>query len=291
MVEVARRYHRVFQSGLQQRSTPEFRKACELVRGGSIGEVRIVYVTFPGTCDDVSLPAEPVPDGLDWNLWLGPAPWRPYNSRFHPYGQPHGVVPWHFCRDFGGGNLTSNTVHAFDVVQWGLGMDHSGPVEITPPGAGQYPLLTYKYANGVLVQVVDGRLPRQRDVRLEGWDERTPVQAFGAVFVGERGWIHVGREGYLQSHPPEIAREAHAREEPGHPVNSHHQNWFDCIRTRRRPACDVEVGARSTIVSHLGCIAHWLGRPLKWDPAREEFIGDEDANRMRWRALRQPWVI
>ena len=290
MVEVVRRYGRVFQSGLQQRSTPEFQRACTLVRNGAIGSIRIVYVTHPGTVGYVSLPAEPVPDGLDWDQWLGPAPWRPFNKAYHHYGQPRFVVPWHICRAFGGGNLTSNTVHAFDVVQWGLGMDGSGPVEITPPGAGQ-PLLTYRYASGVLAQVTGGRLPRQRPVAVEGWNDATPVQAFGAVFVGDRGWIHVGRQGYLQSQPPAIAREARSRLAGGSPVVGHHQNWLDCIRTRRRPSCDVAIGARSTIVSHLGCIAHWTGRRLRWDPAREEFLGDDDANRMRARTMREPWQL
>jgi len=291
MVEAVRRHGRVCQCGLQQRSTPEFRTACELVRSGCIGEVKIVYVNHPGTCDDVSLPAEPVPDGLDWDLWLGPAPWRPFNGRFHCYGRPPRVVPWDFCRDFGGGNLTSNAVHAFDVAQWGLGMDGSGPGEITPPGAGGCSALTYKYANGALLQVVGRYLPRQRPFEVEGWDEGTPVQFFGAVFVGERGWIHVGRESYLRSHPAEILWQARATDGPGGPVNNHHQDWLNCIRSRRRPACDVAIGARSTTVSHLGCIAHWTGRPLRWDPAKEEFLADDEANRMRWRAMREPWHV
>ncbi|MBM4041940.1 MAG: Gfo/Idh/MocA family oxidoreductase [Planctomycetes bacterium] len=299
MVAAVRRYARVCQIGLQQRSTPEFIRACQLVRAGALGTIRIVYVNMAGTCDDVSLPAEPVPEGLDWDLWLGPAPWRPYNRRFHPYGQWHGVVPWHFCRDFGGGNLTSNTVHAFDVVQWGLGMDASGPVEIIPPETGRAPLLTYRYASGVLCQVVHDRLPRQREFRLDGWDEATPVQNFGAVFVGDAGWVHVGREGYLRSQPEDIVRQHHLPPGDAHPVNNHHQDWFNCIRARRRPACDVAVGARSTTVSHLGCIAHWLARPLRWDPAREEFVGEPstslgpgpEANRLRSRPMRQPWQI
>ncbi len=290
MVGAVRRYDRVSQIGLQQRSTPEFIRACQLVRAGALGTMRVVYVNMAGTCDDVSLPAEPVPEGLDWDLWLGPAPWRPYNRRFHPYGQWHGVVPWHFCRDFGGGNLTSNTVHAFDIVQWGLGMDASGPVEITAPETGRVPLLTYHYANGVLCQVVNGRLPQPRPFALKGWDERTPVQNFGAVFVGDAGWIHVGREGYIQSHPAEIVRQPRP-EADARPVNNHHQDWFDCIRSRRLTACDVAVGARSTTVSHLGCIAHWLARPLRWDPAKEEFVGDPDANRLRSRPMRQPWQV
>ncbi len=291
MVNAVRRYGAVFQGGLQQRTTAEFQKACKLVRGGAIGRVRVVYVNFPGTCGDVGLPAEPLPEGLDWDLWLGPAPWHPYNRRFHPYGQPPHVVPWHFCRDFGGGNLTSNTVHAFDVVQWGLGMDDSGPVEITPPAAGRFPVLTYRYASGALLQVVGPYLDRHKVFIPEGWDERTRLSNFGAVFVGRTGWIHVGRGGRLESFPPEITRRPAGPREPGHPVNNHHQNWLNCIRTRRRPACDVSIACRSTIVSHLGCIAHWTGRPLKWDPVREVFPGDDEANRWLGRPMREPWRL
>ena len=290
MAAAVHRYHRVFQTGLQQRSTSEFQRACQLVKAGALGTVRVAYVNMPGTCDDVSLPPEPVPDGLDWDLWLGPAPWRPYNRRFHPYGQWHGVVPWHFCRDFGGGNLTSNTVHAFDVVQWALGMDASGPVEIVPPESAKVPVLTYRYASGVICQVVHGTLPRPRPIELPGWNDATAVQNFGAVFAGERGWLHVGREGYLQSHPPEIVR-LHRPDPAARPVNNHHQDWFDCIRTRRPTACGVDPGARSTTVSHLGCIAHWLARPLRWDPAREEFPRDPEANRLLRRPMRQPWTL
>ena len=267
MVQAVRRYGRVFQGGLQQRSSPEFRRACDLVRRGAIGKLRVVYVGHPGTNGDVSLPAEPVPDGLDWDLWLGPAPWRPFHSRFHHYGRPPRVVPWDFCRDFGGGNLTSNGVHAFDVVQWALDMDQSGPVQIIPPETGQYPCLTYKYANGVLLQVVDWRLNRQQHFVPEGWDEKTPLQMFGAVYVGERGWIHVGRQGYLKCYPEEILREGVGDADVRRVVNNHHQNWFDSIRSRRPPASDVVSATRSTIVSQLGCIAHWTRRALRWDPA------------------------
>ena len=139
MVEAVRRYGRVCQCGLQQRSTREFRLACQLVRDGALGKIQAVYVIGPGTSAEVNLPAEPVPDSLDWDLWLGPAPWRPFNHRFVYLGQPLNVVPWDFCRDFGGGCLTSGTVHAFDVVQWGLGMDHAGPIEVIPPGSRNLP--------------------------------------------------------------------------------------------------------------------------------------------------------
>jgi len=275
MAEAARRYGRVGQIGLQQRSTPEFIKACKLVREGRIGKVKMVYVIFAGTSSEVSLPVEPVPEGLDWDQWLGPAP----------------VVPWHFCRDFGGGNLTSNTVHAFDTVQWGLGMDESGPVEVIPPETGEVPSLTYKYANGILLQVVNGKLDPQRHFVPEGWDPNTRIQNFGAVFVGEEGWIHVGRQGYLQSFPKEIVEQPGGAADLPRPVANHHQNWLECIKTRKQPACDVSVGCRSTIVSHLGCIAHWTGRALRWDPVKEEFPGDGEANRLRFRAMRDPWRI
>ena len=158
MVNAVRTYGRVFQTGLQQRSAHEFRLACGLAREGALGKISHVYIHFPGTSTEVNLPAEPVPEGLDWDLWLGPAPWRPFNSRFHIYGKPPRVVPWDFCRDFGGRNLTSNAVHAFDMVQWGLGMDGSGPIEIIPPETGLVPDLTYKYAGGEILQVVDRRL-------------------------------------------------------------------------------------------------------------------------------------
>jgi predicted dehydrogenase len=289
MVEAVRRYGRVCQIGLQQRSTPEFRKACKLVLDGRIGKVKNVYVCHPGTSSDVNLPSEPAPDGLDWDRWLGPAPWRPFNGRFHRYGRPPHVVPWHFCCDFGGGNLTSNTVHAFDVVQWGLGMDQSGPTEITPPDATGSPL-TYKYADGTFLEV-EWKLDPQKQPIPKGWDVNTPIQNFGALFVGEEGWIHVGRQGYLESFPKEIVRQPSDPAEPKDPVDSHHQNWLDSIRARTEPACDVAIGCRSTIVSHLGCIAQWTGRALKWDPAREEFLGDDEANRLRSRAMRAPWRI
>lgn len=290
MVRAVRRFGRVFQTGLQQRSAPEFHLACNLVRRGGLGKVKHVYVNFPGTSEDVDLPAEPVPDGLDWDLWLGPAPWRPYNRRFHPYGPPQGVVPWHFCRDFGGGNLTSNAVHAFDIVQWALDMDHSGPVEIIPPDTGQVPYLTYRYATGTVLEVVPRLDPRHHEIPPD-WDENTTIQPFGALFVGEEGWIHVGRQGFLQAYPPHLIEGYLARYDHVVAVGNHHRDWLEAIKTRRRAVADVEKGCRSTIVSHLGCIAHWTGRRLQWDPEREEFVNDEHANRLRRRVMRPPWQI
>ncbi|MHC4180147.1 MAG: hypothetical protein ACYSWU_21800 [Planctomycetota bacterium] len=120
---------------------------------------------------------------------------------------------------------------------------------------------------------------------------KTRIQNFGALYVGDKGWIHVGRQGYLTAFPQKIIAESSGATDSWRPVGNHHQNWLRAIRSRERPACDVAVGCRSTIVSHLGCIAHWTGRALKWDPIKEEFIGDEEANRLRFRAMRPPWRI
>ena len=120
---------------------------------------------------------------------------------------------------------------------------------------------------------------------------RSPGQNAGALFVGQRGWIHVGRQGFLTSFPADIVQDYPARYEHAVAVNDHHQDWLDPIRTRRRPAADVAVGCHSTIVAHLGCIAHWTGRRLRWDPVKEAFIGDQEANRLRRRAMREPWRI
>jgi predicted dehydrogenase len=289
MVEAIHRYGRVFQTGLQQRTSAQFRKACALVQAGAIGRVRNVYVGFPGTSDDVGLPPEPVPDGLDWDLWLGPAPWRPFNGRYHIYGRPPRVVPWDFCRDFGGGNLTSNAVHAFDVVQWGLGMDGRGPVRVEPPETGRVPSLTYTYPGDITCQVT-WRLEPGKHAVPPGWDPATQVQNFGALFAGDDGWIHVGRQGYLAAHPASIL-DRPVPAEAGGGVPSHHQDWLDCIRTRGRPASDVVSGCGSAIVAHLGCIAHWTGRALAWDPVRKVFPDDEGANRWLARPMRSPWAL
>jgi hypothetical protein len=170
-------------------------------------------------------------------------------------------------------------------------MDEGGPVEITPPETGEVPVLTYRYASGVLLQVVGVRIDPRRLLVPEGFDPATPIQNFGALFVGEGGWIHVGRVGYLKGFPQEVLEALPGWQGHRPPARGHHQNWLDCIRTRGRPVCDVSVGCQSTIVSHLGCIARWTGRTLKWDPVKEEFSGDEEANRWLDRPKREPWRI
>jgi predicted dehydrogenase len=268
MANAVRRYGRVFQTGSQQRSEDNFRYACELVRSGRIGKVRTVHVGVGGPSGPCDLPEEPVKPGLDWNFWLGPAPWRPYNGKIHP-------VNWRSFMDYSGGGMTDWGAHHFDIAQWGLGMDASGPVEVHPPDGKDYASLTYKYANGV--------------VMFHGG-------ANGVLFTGTDGKIEVNR-GYLKSWPEDIvkvpigASDVHLYKTPPSSWRGHTLDWMSCIRSRRRPICDVEVGCRSITVCHLGNLAWWLKRPLKWDPRKEEIIGDKEAARWLDRPKRAPWHL
>jgi predicted dehydrogenase len=285
LVSAVRRYGRVFQTGSQQRSEGCFRIACELVRNGRIGKVHTVHVSVGGPSVECSLPPEAVPDGLDWDRWLGPAPWRPYNAELAPSLKPGPIDNWDVFnerigpypnfrgyRDYSGGGMTDWGAHHFDIAQWGLGMDGSGPVEAIPPNGNDMEFLTYRYANGVVMQ-------------------RRPADRAGIVFLGTEGKVMVNR-GYLETEPAGIINaspgpnEVHLYQSPGH-----HDDWLRAIRTRNKPICDVEIGHRSVSVCHLGNIASWLNRPVRWDPVHETFIDDEEANRMLQRPMRSPWRL
>jgi len=240
---------------------------------------------------DPRLPAEPAPDGLDWDLWVGPAMWHDYNHLYHTNPSP-GVVPWSFCEDFGAASSTWFHSHAADVIGYALGVEETGPVEIIHPGAGVFPTLTCRYANGALMHYVD-HWGQVKDLyhalppsaRIEGM--------FGGLIIGERGWLTtMSNGGPIEGAPEELFRELQlSTHDVNIGSNDHHANWFDCIRTRHKPSCSEELGHRSAALGHLTILACRLGRSLKWDPAKEEFIGDEQANRLRSRALREPWRL
>ena len=324
LAETVRRYGRVFQTGTQYRSIPTIRQVCSFVRAGGLGKVKQVFTLWTSLGGffgaprfkpyrhlmdvensgksyvplDITLPAEPVPDGLDWDLWVGPALWHPYNPAYHKNPSP-GVVPWAFCEDFGAASVTWHHSHSADVIQYALGAENSGPVELIHPSSGAYPTLTCKYADGTLLHLVD-HWGMVKDVY-----KAVPATArlagnFGGVFVGERGWVtSMSTGGVVEGGPPsgvhrteEIFEEMKLRtRQVNIGENNHHANWFDCIRTRRRPNCDEEIGHRSASLGHLTIVAHQLQRSLKWDPANEEFIKDEMANRLCFRAMRAPWRI
>jgi len=269
MVTAVRRRGRVFQHGTQQRSSREFRFACEMVRSGRIGQLKEVTVYVGGPARDCYLPAAPVPKGIDWDMWLGPAPWRPFNSQICM----HGCGGWEGYRDYSGGGLTGWGSHHFDIAQWGMGTDHTGPVEIIPPNGRDVKLLTYRYANGVTVY---------QDGRSRDW---------AVVFHGTEGKIAVNR-GKLQTRPESLMHKPTGPDEVRlYRSGSHTIDFLRSIRTRQKPICDVEIGHRTMTVAHLGNIAYWLGRALRWNPVREQFVGDPEADRLLDRPRREPWTL
>jgi predicted dehydrogenase len=317
LAEAVQRYGRVFQTGTQYRSIPTIRQVCEFVRAGGLGKVKQVFTLWTRLGGffgaprfgpyrhlmdvensgksyaplDIMLPAEPVPQGLDWQLWVGPAIWHSYNPSYHLNPSP-GVVPWAFCEDFGAASVTWHHSHSADVIQYALGAENSGPVEFIHPDSGEYPTLTCKYANGTLLHLVD-HWGMVKDVY-----KAVPATArlagnFGGVFVGEKGWItSMSTGGPIEGGPETIFEEMKLKtRQVNIGENNHHANWVDCIRKRKQPSSNEEIGHRSASLGHLTIIAHMLQRSLKWNPAKELFLGDEEANRLLFRSMRSPWRL
>jgi predicted dehydrogenase len=277
LVDAARRYGRVVQVGSQQRSMAMNRVACELIRDGGLGRVlEVRAMNYPGAEASPAqpLPTESVPPGLDWNVWLNQAAWRPYHADW---------LGWMRWRDFAGGEMTNWGAHGVDQIQWALGMDHTGPTEIRPLSPGSNGQVAMHYDNGVEVNYV---LP-------EG---RGPMG--GAVFICEQGKLEINRNKFV-SNPPDIAAQLREKLDVAQEERKwsdevalwqarwHMQDWLDCIRTRNRPVADVEIGHRSITVCHLANIARTLGRALRWDPQHERFVGDEQANEQLDRRRRE----
>lgn len=285
MLAAARRHARVVQTGTQRRSEFEFRHACELVRNGLIGDLQRVHVEVGPSSWHEELSPQPVPSGFDYERWLGPAPLAPFNAMRIGSNFFNG---WRRLRDYSGGKMTDWGAHYFDTVQWALGADETGPIEIIPPpprpssgplpkivdGPGASPAdpswgLRYVYASGV-------------EVVKDGLD--------GVQFVGSAGQVTVKDGRYLRTKPESLRSHRFGPNDVRLvSSDSHYQNWFDAIRTRRRPISDVAIGHRSASVCHLGNIALWLGRALRWDPAAEQFVNDAAANRWLSRPKRAGW--
>ncbi|MCP5521196.1 MAG: Gfo/Idh/MocA family oxidoreductase [Verrucomicrobiales bacterium] len=316
LADVVRRQGRVFQTGTQYRSIPMIRKVVEFIRGGGLGRIERVFTqlfpingwlrsgrfapyvntTSPDQCGgsyapmDFALPAEPVPEGLDWDLWVGPAPWRPYNSLYHINPSP-GVVPWSFDDAFGVTSSTWFLSHAADVIQYALGVEETGPVDIIHPDSGEFPTLTFRYANGALMHFVQDwsevkdRYHLLADARLAGM--------FGGVIIGERGWLTtLTNGGPIEGAPAGLFEEMKLdRREVSPGGNDHHANWLKCIHTRERTYCDAELGHRTSSIGHLTNLPFLVGRSLKWDPAKEVFTHCDAANRLLSRATRAPWYL
>lgn len=275
MVKATEKYNRILQTGSQQRSGRNFRHACELVRNGYIGEVQKVLVNVGDPAIAYNLEAEDIPTDFNWDNWCGPSPVGNYNHRLAPPQIKTDFWPdWRLFREYGGGIISDWGAHMFDIAQWGLGMDESGPMEFIPPSEkGATRGLKMVYANGVEMYHEDfGR----------GWAVR---------FIGSKGSIDVSRK-FLDSNPANlVSAEIKAGETRLYDTGGDHtQDWLDAMKSRKDPICNVETGHRTSSICCAANIAYRLGRPLKWDPAKEKF-NDGEANKLRKKKMRKPYTI
>lgn len=273
MVDAARKYKRVVQTGSMQRSMPHFRQAVELVKNGYIGNLQTIKVNVGPPPVPYNLPGETVPADLDWDLWLGPNDYRPYNHQIAPPLEASFWAKWRDYREFGGGGMTDWGAHMFDIAQWALDKDNSGPVGIIPPNGKDVRHLTFQYDNGITMTHEDfGKKNAMR-------------------FVGSAGEIDLTRGG-IQTTPAGLDQQViGAGQQQVYRSSSHYKDWLDAMHKRSLPVCDVETGHRTATVCNLGNIAYALNRPLQWDPQKEKFKGDREANALRSRKMRQEWAI
>jgi len=280
--DTIRRYKRVFQFGPEQRSLRSCRFACELVQNGRIGKLRTIKVRSPASVSSENYPPMPVPDWLDYEMWLGPAPWAPYTER-RVLSRSDFDKCWWYISDYSLGMVANWGIHCLDIAQWGGGFDNTGPVEIE--GTGVFPRdglcdcatswnVEMTYANGVKVNFTDAVYGKH-----------------GVWFEGDEGWVFASFN-RIDAHPKSLLKSVIGPDEIHLPVTkSLERDFLDCIKTRHETVCPVETAVRSDTVCHLSDIAMRLGRKLKWNPQKEEFINDAEANRMLSRPMRSPWQL
>ena len=280
--------NRILQTGSQQRSDKNFRLACELVRNGRLGKLQQVNVWLPAGRREGPFEAKPVPSGLDWDMWLGQTPVVDYvPERCHQ--------TFRYWWEYSGGTMTDWGAHHLDIAQWGTGHDRSGPVSIEgkptvqmiPGGFTAYSEyeINYEYADGVKLMC--------KSTAANNWSGGVVDKAgqqHGVRFDGTDGWIFVTRGRIEASVPDMLTTPLPASATRLYVSENHMRNFFDCVRSRQQPICDAEIGHRSVSVCHLGVIALRLGRKLQWDPAKEQIVGDAEANRWLAREMRKPWT-
>ena len=289
LVKSVRDNKRIVQVGSQQRSDRNFRLACELVRNGRLGKLQHMIVGLPTGPDEGPFPEKPVPAGLNWDYYVGQAPLTPYKVT-----NCHGNFRWWY--GFSGGQMTDWGAHHNDIAQWGNGTERSGPVEIDGKSlkeliSGGYETASKyrvdcKYSNGVTMTIVDESTVTDRNV--VGGGKTTPN---GVQFIGPDGWIFVAR-GKIQASNEELLRKPLPESAIRLYNSSNHMgNFFESMRSRKEPICDVEIGHRSIAVAHLGVISIRMKQPVKWNPEEEEFAGEnaKEANKWLAREQRKPY--
>lgn len=275
MVEAERRYGRILQVGSGQRSDPAMRQAADIIRNGWIGELTAIYVGLMGDFPPIRpLAEEPVPADIDYERWLGPAPWKPYNT-VRVQGNYGGG--WRIFWDYGSRKNGDWGAHNFDIVQWALDMDNSGPVLFVPKGFDGAPYQYHQYASGLKVGVFKG-------------DESLTKGAL-IRFVGKSGEVKVSR-GEIESTPAGLAsRIPTLGETRVYKSYEHRQNWFDSIISRRPPICPAAVGARTTDVCAVSTVAERINRPVHWNPEKREIVNDPEATRFSQPARRAGYAL
>ncbi len=272
MVKAARKHDRVFQTGSMQRSWPEFRQAVELIRNGYIGKIKAIKVNVGPPPVSYDLTEQPIPDGLDWKKWLGPNEFKPFNAELAPPITKDVYPNWRNYKEFGGGMVTDWGAHMFDIAQWALDMDDSGPVEIFAPDA-EHPVLTYRYKNNIIMTH-------------EKWEWNNAV-----LFTGTEGEIRIAR-GKLETTPASVKNITIGdKQKHVYKSENHYKDFLNAMRSRTKPICDVETGHRTATVCNLGNIAYQLKRPLRWDPKKEKFKNDAEADALLGRPMLNEWAI
>jgi predicted dehydrogenase len=294
MVQAVRKYKRILQVGSMWRSSPMVRYACELVRNGKIGQLKKIECYLPSnnaTSPGPGWKPMPVPEGFDYDMWLGPAPQAPYH-------EDRCFYRFRFILDYSGGQVTNFGAHQIDIAQFGMGTDNTGPLSVEPILAEWPPkgsLFTTALKSHFRMQFANG-------VQLDCLTKEPP--GAGTRFEGTEGWLQIGSKGLDASSdalknitlkPDEIHLPVSNPERKKHSskdmIPDHVRNFLDAVKSRQDPIESVEAGHRSASICHLGNIAMLLNRPLKWDPEKEQFVGDAEANGMLARPQRAPWQI
>ncbi len=272
--DAVRRYDRMFQYGTQQRSSAHCRYGCELVRSGYIGEVKELLVIAPDSAPGNSTQPQPVPDGLDYDMWLGPAPWQPY------CGQATGGGGWWHDYDYAIGFIAGWGAHPLDILVWGYDTHKTGPWEVE--GTAHIP---EKGRNNVVMKWdVDIRFANGVKMKFKPGGNYTQ-------FTGTEGWIGISRGG-IKADPPSLLKIQLKPEDVHLPESRNHGgNFLDAVKTRTDPVSNIEDAVHSDIISHVSDIAIRSGRKIVWDPDKEQIIGDEEAARRLARAWREPWTL